>query len=544
MDYDGVTMHCINRAVYSDNTIPTTDPNKTSCFIEIVSSTDGITWTNRQVIVDTKVLGYDFLAPSVLKYKGKYYMFVQDLADQTHVTVLEATDVRGTWTEINRIFTAGMGALWHCEVRYINNEFIIVGSTNGASGGPLAMGKFQDVMDAQINARNNYIVWGDGTQPWKNGCYRSSLVYKDANNIDLYVGFKGPLLDGNTQWRVCRTPLTRLTQSLNLSAYTEVASYADNSSNPLATNYPKYALDFTVTDITGDFKMSALGTSQYFAFGISSGYLRGRGWNLGERFYKKISYGLQVNDRITMIIDVNGNLVGSDPNALTDIGFNSGSYGKAFGDLNKAGTMSNIKVYMLPEYILDESKAVAYTNQLLTDYGTTPTDFLLVDQFNRANGVVGASDNGVTYQVVGNPVISSNYLLTNGGVILLPYDDTANYSITFTRPDNLNYGVDLYLQYTDANNYIRLHEQDGAGIITVQSDTTGTSANQTTIPLIAPFSSYNTIRVDLVGNTLTVYMGGVWCGSASRPTGTFASNIGLSSVFSAGHFDNFIIKKL
>lgn len=192
MDYDGVTMHYINRAVFSTK--------ETTSLIEGISSKDGVNWTERKTIFSGPLP--DYLSPSVCLADGKYYMFgiapkdiLNGERDYKSIAVLEAEEVYGDWKEINRISTGQLGELWHGEVQYINGRFIILGTTGSADGGRLVIGKFNNVTDERVGEEIR-VTRGKAN-------YKSTFIVEN-NIMQVFAGLKSPGLGLNTKWHVIK----------------------------------------------------------------------------------------------------------------------------------------------------------------------------------------------------------------------------------------------------------------------------------------------------------------------------------------------------
>ncbi|MBD1379244.1 fibronectin type III domain-containing protein [Metabacillus arenae] len=566
MDYDGITMHYLNRGALTAG----------GSMTEVFSTTDGVTFTPRQRIFSSPEYP-DYVSPCVCKVDGKYYMFAIDVTDTFHICVLEATDVRGTWTEINRISNGALGELWHLEVQYLNQEFIVIANNKSASGnlisgGNLMLGKFFDVMDTQVVGRSSALITPptpayemvNGTsRQWNAAIYKCSFVMKSQDEFEVFVGFKGSGVSGSTTpWRVSRVVCSRLPQTLDISDYTLHQSYADvtsfpavNSGKMMEMDYSLYAFDFTLKTLT-NFRPVAFAdsTNQHFNFYIEDSNLYVELWGVagGSIPKKKVSYGLAVNDRITMILDnraelfVNGRLIFQSEEDVVD-GFTK--RGAQFGTLNTVDAISDINIYKKPQYLYSAANAEAYKTDALDRYSSNTENFVLVDEFNRANGSIGISDNAVTYEIVGSPVIENNSLKPNGvdtNAILVPY--TGDYSVLFKLTTALSQRFGFYLKYTDTNNFIKITLPEPSWY-PKRLDVVTRKAGVETITSISTFgklkdNDYRNCRIDVISNVAHLYINSVHMGSITIPNETFNGKIGFTGGLGTTQYDYAIIEKL
>lgn len=553
MDYDGVTMHYLNRGALSAG----------GSMTEIFSTTDGKTFTDRQRILTSPEYP-DYVSPSVCRVDGKYYMFATDVTNLNVLCVLEATDAKGTWTEINRIATGTLGAMWHVEVRYINQEFILVGSTGYISGGDLVLGKFHSVMDATMEGRNNSFIIPPKTQPYNQAIYKSSLVVKNQEEIEVFIGFKGGALDATTDWCVTRVQCERIPQTLDFASrgYVEVESYADsgtfNHVNHIlatSTDYAKYAMEATVTSAASYPIAFASSTSQnavMYLTNTTPKRLVAEAWGINPTRTKQLSYGWQVGDRVTMILEddlefyVNGRLLHKE----TAVANLFDRKGLSFGD-KSSGLLTDIKIYKKSEYIYSTSNADAFKAQLLDEYATTPNSFIMVDEFNRTNGAVGVSTNGVTWEVVGSPIIENNALKPNGNdtnAALVPA--SGNYQVLFKLTAAANARFGMYLKYTDANNYVKLTLMDVAPTASearqLQIDTRKSGVTATTFVTLLgdQYMNHFNWRIDVIDEIAHVYWDAVYVGKFTIPNEAFEEKIGFTSGYNATLYDYVIVKQL
>ncbi len=545
LDYDGVTMHYLNRGAL----------NAGGSMTEVFSSKDGIQWTNRKRIFTSPAYP-NYVAPSVCKVNGKYYMFAIDVTDLYHICVLEATDVYGTWTEINRIANGTLGSLWHAEVRYINQEFIIVASTNGINGGNLMLGKFFSVMDKVIVGRNNSFMTPPADKSWNKAIYKSSLVIKNQHDIQIFVGFKGDALNANTGWRVVSVPCKQLEKTLDLSNYVEVASHLDNSEfsqspgKSTKMDYQKYAFDFTVTTLT-NLRPAAFSdsTNELANFYIDNSVLISELWNIvGGTQVKNISYGLALNDRVTMMLDdefyrlyINNRLVHEVPNNPNKFD----NFGTGFGDKNGVVSLGNIKIYKKSEYAYSQERADAWKTEALNRYTLTPNNFILVDEFNRGDGAVGKSDNGVTYEIIGAPSILNNTLKPNSSnnAVLVPAQGNMSISFKLANP-GLNQNLGIYLKYTDPNNFIKFHFIDTDPMFFYITNKKAGTERQTKVNNHVLFDTHRNFRLDVVNGVMKIYCDGVFMNSIAIPNETYNQKVGFTSGFAGTQYDYVIIEKL
>lgn len=574
MDYDGVTMHILNRAVYT--TTPAGMTTSTGSIIEIISTTDGSTFTQRQTIIDTATLGYDLVAPSVAKADSKYYLFAQRTDNLNVVVVFSADTPTGTWTKINEIGTGTLGQLWHCEVRYLNKEFIIIGSSGGQQGGNLMLGKFSSPMDTTLTGRNNFFIVAPNLSgsPWTSGVYKCSLVVKsdtvDNVDIEIFVGFKGGRLDSTTDWRVSRCKVNRLPQTLDLSGYTQVGStIADNSGFFAITggvgtrvDYFKYAIDFTITNLNSKMVINADNTNQWCGFYLTSSILRfsmwaanlAKGTSAGETI-KSLSYGISVNDRITLIQDdsylsmyINGRLVGQYDNTNLPMD----KLATIYGDLNTplgSVTMTNIKVYKLPKYFFSPTGADSYKAQSVTDYTANPTNYWWYDEFNRANSTaVGVSDNGLPYTLVGIPKVSNNTLLTTSNTIALAgIPGSGNMQILAKVAGAINTGFSIAFKYTDISNNMRIELRDNSLFLKYKTAGSETSVGFNLLGDVVAGGNqvdYFNWRFDIVDGRIDAYADTLWVGWVNIPAQVYNTQLGLVGIYATTAVDYIVVKKL
>ena len=557
MDLDGTTMHILNRAVYSDTTKPAST-GSTASIIELISTTDGVTFTGRQTIIDTADTGFDIVAPSVVTYNGKYYLFAIDTFDQLHLTVFESDLPVGPWTEINRIDNGTLGDLWHPEVRYINGEFIVIANDGAAQGGSLMLGKFQTPMDTIIEGRSNYFANAVGTG--NSRCYKSSLVYKSENDIELFMGTKGGTLDANCEWWVNRIQCERLQQTLDLSGYTNTQTIASMDSNAVgykyvAAQYNKYAIQYTIDDI--DDALYAFGnvyvTPQNAQLYVNGQTLFTRLWGISDGAGGKQTigpdfngFGIKVGDQITMIMTdtgfgtgdiemyINGYLVKkyTDVYHLFDLG------AKYFGP--PAGAVNNVNVYLLPKFIETQQKKDDFDTQVINDYSANPSNFIVYDQFNRTDGVLGAtSDNGVTYELVGTADVSGNKvdIHSGGSKILIPY--TGNIQFIFKTPEDGLFNA--YIHYEDESNYIKLVYDDFHNY-SFETCIAGTVSKSTLT--IFKSGTNSIIRFDYIDGVINIYLDTIFSGTISVNNQGFANKVGIGGFYQHTYYDYLAVKQL
>lgn len=544
MDEDGVTMHYLNRAYKNPGSI-----------IMCTSTTDGKTWTPIVNLFQSPAYP-DYVSPSVCKVNGKYYMFGIDVNDLNHICVLEATNVYGQWTEINRISNGVLGQLWHAEVQYVNQEFIVVASSGSTNGGVLMLGKFYSVMDSVIEGRSNAFLVAPGKQTWDKQVYKSSFVMKSQTDYDVFLGVKGSGLSG-TPWRVIRVKANPLDSTLDLMAlgYQEVASYTDNST---FTNAPgkskkmdhhRYAVEATLTT-TGNYPIAFADTTNelasFYLDNTTPPILKAEAWNIvGGTKQKDIPYGLKPNDRVSFVKDkdiefyINGRLVYKIINAEDKFD----NIGTLFGD-KIGGLLTNIKVYKKEKYIYSDTKADAYKAETLNEYSINPDNFILVDEFNRANGVPGTSDNGVTYEVIGSPTITGNTLKPNSSANAVLVPATGNYSIQLKLSTvNMDNGYGVYLKYTDDNNNIKFGTKDKLGLLRMEVKEAGVLTT-TTVPLPTTHENYRNWRLDVINGFLYAYCDSVYMNKIAIPSKAFVEKVGFTAILAGTQFDYIIIKKL
>lgn len=139
LDKDGKTLHALNRHYFD-----------TFRKLYIYSSTNGVNWTSRQVILESLDASFDFLSPSILlEEDGTYTMWTVDLTRQIgplaikdEIDIYKATDARGPWTKVRTVFMPKLlpnERIWHLEVRKIASFYYMFYQTcdlvqSGAAG--------------------------------------------------------------------------------------------------------------------------------------------------------------------------------------------------------------------------------------------------------------------------------------------------------------------------------------------------------------------------------------------------------------------------
>ena len=467
IDKDGETMQYINR--WADGT----------STLEIMSSKDGITWTDKQVMLP-KSDEYDYLSPSICIYNDKYYLFATNNAvgPNNIITVLESDNLLGEWNKVNEIIIDKFTSIWHSEIKYIDGEFIGLLQTGSAQGGDLVLCKFKTPFDSTVESSTGAFLCGSGiNDSWNNLYYKSSFVKTDTD-IKVYANGKSRgNLDAFTQWRVglvrcsfeneiidfadkyelVSTYLTNdfelnrpILQGSAVSGYKTV--YAPFVNNGLIEiefeKGEKFDLIFKLLN-TGDYWMIKENNNRLEVYRMNGGkkqaskaisFILNNSSNLKIEFEGNV-YRLYIDDRFCTEV-IEDFYTGKDYFIKRHIGFSSN---------DNAVQIKSMKAYCPHEDRMSLEKALEYVEHLKLENSSNNSNFLLLDDYTtKQNGVLVADQNGTQYFTKDNmPSVSNGKLICNAtNSALVNISDCSKYEVTCVLTDSYN-KHQVYLCLTD-----------------------------------------------------------------------------------------------
>lgn len=504
MDKNETTMHYINR--------PSTN---NGCFIEYFSTTDGATFTERKTIIG-EIEGHNYLSPSVCIYNNKYYMFVIDTAKPSVVTVLEATNLEDEWMKVNEIIVPSCDKFWHGEVKWVNEEFIAIITSGDAQGGQLHIGKFATPFDASMTTRTTPIFSTIG-EFGSSALYKCSFIVDENLDLGLFYGTKTGRLDITTDWRVAYTKAKKLIPTFKIpNDYDLVLSSDDGSifnnniSELMLADLPSHNFIYESvvnnkdiqllfrTDNTTDILQFANETDRTKIKHIKGGnVINTSNSYLSIEDYNKVSI---VGNDTNIKVYINDMLVSQIEDQSDD--YKENRVGFKNGDFN---SLSNVKIYVPSSENYTSEKATTYYNELWSEYEKSPTNFLLVDKFERDNSSdIGVSLDGKIWSSPSGCRIENNKLkFTNAQSRATVNVNSSKYSIVCKLAEAYNYHC-LYAKYIDSSNYIRLVAQmnNGAKVEICQNSVITTySGDYTPYNLTDGF-----LRIDCINNMYSFYM--------------------------------------
>lgn len=535
------TMYYFNRGVLTAG----------GAYIDVFSSTDAINWSSRTRIINSNDVGFsDYVSPSLVKRGSTYYLFGTDPDDQTVLCVLSSTSITGTWTEINRISLGNAGSLWHPEVRWHEDRFILLSSNNFISGGNLMLGQFFDVTDTEIETRNTFLL-PRNDQTWNVAYYKSSFIIKNDGTMELYLGCKGDALNSNTDWRVQKVIASKLPQTLDLSDYELVNIYpfADVSNGFIDgmkdLNYNLIALQCTLVN-PWDFNIQVArsGTTDFNRFNITGTTTYYRNWGKPPFADEPLLYGIKAGDEITIIKDeltytiyVNG-VASFTTSCDSQLDYNRGTL---FGDFLNNGSIQDLKVYMKPEWIFSTEKFDEHITFMNTESSVIPSQYILADNFDRT--LLGSQDDlGNTYTIVGSPnIVSDTNFRGSGGFIGINHSET-DYSIYVESVDNRT--GKIYLNYTDSNNLRYLEFQDfNDKFLKLQTIDSGVTTT-TELDILKYHENYSRWQIEIVGDSIIkIYGDNVLLKSATLAANANPKFVGLGGAYATNQYNNFFVRK-
>jgi len=535
------TMYYFNRGVLTAG----------GAYIDVFSSTDAINWSSRTRIINSNDVGFsDYVSPSLVKRGSTYYLFGTDPNEQTVLCVLSSTSITGTWTEINRMSLGNAGSLWHPEVRWHEDRFILLSSNNFISGGNLMLGQFFDVTDTEIETRNTFLL-PRNDQTWNVAYYKSSFIIKNDGTMELYLGCKGEALNSNTDWRVQKVIASKLPQTLDLSDYELVNIYpfADVSNGftdgMKDLNYNLIALQCTLVN-PWDFniQVARAGTTDFNRFNITGTITYYRNWGKPPFADEPLLYGIKAGDEITIIKDeliytiyVNG-VASFTTICDSQLDYNRGTL---FGDFLNNGSIQSLKVYMKPEWIFSTENFDEHITFMNTESSVIPSQYILGDNFDRT--LLGSQDDlGNTYTIVGSPnIVSDTNFRGSGGFIGINHSES-DYSIYVESVDNRT--GKIYLNYTDSNNLRYLEFQDfNDKFLKLQTIDSGVTTT-TELDILKYHENYSRWQIEIVGDSIIkIYGDNVLLKSATLAANANPKFVGLGGAYATNQYNNFFVRK-
>ena len=461
------TMYYLNRGATSS-----------SCKIEYFTSTDGVNWSERKLIIDEGE--HNYLSPSVCKYNGKYYMFVYDHAltgtddNDKRITVLESTTIDSEWVKVNTILCPNVPTIWHLEVKIIDGGFVGLIMSGNSAGGLLYLVKFDNPMDTIITEYvGSPIITPRGSVVEKS-LYKSTFFENEKNEIEVYVNSKSSgTLDAFCHWTLNRSKMIKTeVEDFSSSEYT-VSKEVDTSSfgtlgapglKGITLEYFDYQVKFKVGDITNNtIVLSAADKTDLIILKLTETsnafyYLRS-GKNINNivityeitsesifRFIREDGANkLYINDRLVGIIDEKEH---QDKHPY--------HYKLYFGGYsNEPYNISYCETSIKAINCIDLTKANEELQNEINNYSNEPNQYYLFDDFNRANGTLSVSVNGINYETDTTlPIIENNMCKVKSGGHKALFDlGTNNYTIFADLRPAFNIHS-IYLRYVDSENYI------------------------------------------------------------------------------------------
>ncbi|MGL5718492.1 MAG: Ig-like domain-containing protein [Paraclostridium sp.] len=468
MDKDGVTMHYINR--WADGT----------STIELMSSTDGVTWTEKKTIIP-KSSEYDHLSPSVCIYNNEYYMFTIDnilwgSGIKNKITVLKCATVDGNWTKVNDIVVEHFPSIWHLEVQYIDNEFIGLIMTEQAQGGNLAIFKFNTPMDEKVISSVGALCIGVGgsQELWNTLYYKSSFV-KTSNGIKIFANGKSrATLDAFCKWRVGVIDCEFNNNIKDFSEYKLVKEYPFsefikdlkppfgyfNEANSIHTPITNGVIEFSI-DVSKEIHVAfkVKDTTDFWEIKKDGGSLSLRRQN-GGNIQNKNNISAHVTNDSTLkleFIDNTYNLYVDDRLFIsnTEVEYKDKEHyiKKMFSYMRDCSPVGNIKIYAKDNiYSLnDANKNIA---EVKNQFSQDSSKFATFNDFeSKPNGTISVDDVGNNYITEGAlPSVTSGKLVCNANQnAFIDISNCSKYEF-IAKLSPLYNKHNLYLYYADGVN--------------------------------------------------------------------------------------------
>lgn len=175
------------------------------------------------------------------------------------------------------------------------------------------------------------------------------------------------------------------------------------------------------------------------------------------------------------------------------------------------------RIALLVSVLISASVACSFSSRAIGGGATDAPDIIFKDDFsdpssgwdhrNDSEGVTDYYNDGYRIQVN----TDNRFFFANPGLTDLPNDVSIEVEVTkIGGSDDNSFGI--ICRYQDVNNFYRfIATSDGyAGIILVQNDTTTNLSGETLVSITAvnPGNTSNKLRVDCIGNTLSLYVNG------------------------------------
>ena len=175
----------------------------TNYYLYAKSSTDGITWSSKVLIMSSTVA--TLASPTIIKENGQYVMYYNNWKTVTgQFERVTSSTITGTWSSPDTLTVSGLASgryLWHSQVLKYGDEYHIIANTadSGGADTKLNFGTSEDGLIWDI--KTNPIIDQSATG-WDNTyVYRGGAVLVDEGynkSYDLWYSAK----NGSNIWKV------------------------------------------------------------------------------------------------------------------------------------------------------------------------------------------------------------------------------------------------------------------------------------------------------------------------------------------------------
>jgi hypothetical protein len=165
--------------------------------IFVLSSTDGITWSDKATIFTSDSSAHNLVAPSIIKVGSTYYLYAVDLVPTPDIFVrYSCATLTGTYASAQTCVVNYPRTVWHANVKYVNSVYYAYfnDSLNGCF-----------MYSADGVTWNATVVLPYNVGVWDKTLYAGSIL-PTANGFDLWYSAYSAL----NAWRIGRTTITGL----------------------------------------------------------------------------------------------------------------------------------------------------------------------------------------------------------------------------------------------------------------------------------------------------------------------------------------------
>lgn len=170
--------------------------NTDASEVHVISSTDGVTWGDDEIVFSDVVSGSN-ASPTVVWDGTQWVMWVVDTTTATPNTLVKRTCATpdGTWSEPTNCSVTGVPVgrdMWHLSIEKVGAYYVALVCVTDANGPNKGEMHYMDSLDGETWVMNSLplMSWRNGT--WDNNAiYQSAFLARGNNTYDVWYSAEG-----------------------------------------------------------------------------------------------------------------------------------------------------------------------------------------------------------------------------------------------------------------------------------------------------------------------------------------------------------------